>query len=759
MKSYDERIEELRIKQETMTDDEITAHHKKRMISGQKKINSQAGMKVRIVNSDNKRDYIDWVLIEKHMVQGASLMQTSRTTSKLGIKSLRLREFLWTECDLPLAHLYMHLQHKNGDPTSVLTKMNDLVFHWNQYRSRGATEPLLDYGGRARNDYVSLYDEDDDGSSDDEEGFEIVPRPVSTTRGTTRRVRKTKPFSLSEYLLFHALMIGAADTNRRGHNNWIRSTDNNSHPAWTSMVGAVDFGKYMSLTRFKEFKHFYSRAFESDELRDSSPRDPWWRVGNAIRGFNENRRELILSSVDRVLDESMSSWRPQTQRYGNLPFLSYQTRKPKNLGIELKCAGCPRTGVLTFIELVRGKHDRYKEQLQYAGELKPVPACTLRLANGSCQSYEDGEMEVVHGDAWFGNIASVRAVAGESASAGPGRECCFTMKGHSKLFPTRALHQLLQHQPGGVSAVFKGYCSVLKRNLLAIGWKFNSDKVLTFLATDGFATTEPSPEPYRMRFPDEHGNMQFRDVPRPLLVHKHFEVLNCIDIHNHLRQENLALEENWITRNGNFRVLTSIIGFNVTDTYQLSKFHDLLGPLKYAGPHNEPIPIRNFAGVLAHQLIRLSQKNDLQPFSIPLLQTGTDPVYINNDEDNDNEDVIEVNIVKEKNEVVGHMEDRMGNWHTMMKVKKSKTKVGKTFRTPTLCGYCSKNHSIVFCKECNMVMCYPLRCTVVTGDSEKDKKMKTREQKRSCFYRHVQDVTRDGNRKRKKGGFVDLTPV
>ena len=459
----------------------------------------------------------------------------------------------------------------------------------------------------------------------------------------------------------------------------------------------------------------------------------------------------------------MSSFRPaQTSIYGNVPHLSFQTRKPKDLGLENKCSGCPVLGTLSYLEVVRGKEDKYKDKLPFADKLKPVPACTLRIANGCNQSNEDGEKEIVYGDAWFGTIDSVRAIAGKCPTEGVGRECCFTMKGRCKLFPMEALQELLQDKPGGCSAVFKGYDSTLKQDLLAIGWKFNNDTVLTFLATDGFASTSPSPEPYRMRFTDQHGNMQFRDVPRPILIQKHFQVLNTIDIHNQLRQQNLGLEQKWITRNGNFRLLTSIIGFNVTDCYQLSKFHNLLGPLKYSGPNQEPATISNFSGVLANQLIRLSKKDDLHAFSFPLLLTGRDPTHSNTKieyEDIDDESEEIVDLKKDKPEIVGYMEDRNNNWHTMCKINCGVTKAGKKFRNPVPCMYCNDRNTIVFCKECDICLCYPLRNTPTTGDDEMDKKRKARDQVKSCFNRHVDDIVKEGSRKRKRPDFIDLTPI
>ena len=63
------------------------------------------------------------------------------------------------------------------------------------------------------------------------------------------------------------------------------------------------------------------------------------------------------------------------------------------------------------------------------------------------------------------------------------------------------------------------------------------------------------------------------------------------------------------------------------------------------------------------------------------------------------------------------------------------------------------------CQKIYLTLCsvtYPLRCTVVTSDSEMDRKRKAREQKRTCFHRHVEDVRKEGRRKRQKTDFCTM---
>lgn len=51
----------------------------------------------------------------------------------------------------------------------------------------------------------------------------------------------------------------------------------------------------------------------------------------------------------------MSPWRPRTSKNGGLPNISYIIRKPEPLGTEFKTVCCPITGVMTYMEIQRGK--------------------------------------------------------------------------------------------------------------------------------------------------------------------------------------------------------------------------------------------------------------------------------------------------------------------------------------------------------------------------------------------------------------------
>ena len=67
--------------------------------------------------------------------------------------------------------------------------------------------------------------------------------------------------------------------------------------------------------------------------------------------------------------------------------------------------------------------------------------------------------------------------------------------------------------------------------------------VCVFLGSWSWDSGSSKPgKPYIAKWPDEHGNIRQRPVPRPEIVGNYFGVCNKIDTHNQLRQNELALE-------------------------------------------------------------------------------------------------------------------------------------------------------------------------------------------------------------------------
>ena len=93
--------------------------------------------------------------------------------------------------------------------------------------------------------------------------------------------------------------------------------------------------------------------------------------------------------------------------------------------------------------------------------------------------------------------------------------------------------------------------------LLAIGYKYNSRKVLRFISTEGSGSTEPG-DPYLSRFPDIYLNVSVRPVVLPHFLGRYLNACNAIENHNMMQQSDLSLEKYWVTQSGYFRLATTV---------------------------------------------------------------------------------------------------------------------------------------------------------------------------------------------------------
>ncbi len=160
------------------------------------------------------------------------------------------------------------------------------------------------------------------------------------------------------------------------------------------------FEQYMSYSRFKDFR------FRVDYSKKDS--DPWYKFSMAIDEFNSLRRKFVSASKWKVADESMSTWRPRTTALGKLPNISFVVRKPEPLGAEFKTVASPVTGVMTTMEIQRGK-EGIREKI-HNRDIVVTTGCTLCLLEDSIAEDELTHALGIHGDAWFGSVRTASEV-------------------------------------------------------------------------------------------------------------------------------------------------------------------------------------------------------------------------------------------------------------------------------------------------------------------------------------------------------------
>ena len=138
--------------------------------------------------------------------------------------------------------------------------------------------------------------------------------------------------------------------------------------------------------------------------------------------------------------------------------------------------------------------------------------------------------------------------------------------------------------------------------LNAVAWR--DRKVHSFVSTCG---TTLAVDPAKKKRYDDNLKLYFKTVDRPKLVAMYHDGAPSIDVHNHLRQDGLALEQVWRTDTWHHRVYASVFGIMETNAY-LAFSHFCCGLDK--------ITHSAFTTRLAEQLIRYNAPQQ------PQSQTG-----------------------------------------------------------------------------------------------------------------------------------------
>jgi hypothetical protein len=236
--------------------------------------------------------------------------------------------------------------------------------------------------------------------------------------------------------------------------------------------------------------------------------DPWWMVRQLVADFNKNRNRNVAASIIKLMDKSMSAWRPQASKTGGLPHLTFILRKPEDLGTEFKNAACGILNIMVHLEIQEGKVPiKTKEHFQ---ELGSTAACTLRLYEASkyCGQQSEEKAEMVFGDAWFGSVNIAKAIAKK------GGNCILGIKTGFSKTPKKYFEELMEEHPAG--AYFVSECVVPTptglpeedTRLVFISYKYNARKVLSFIMTKNAGSTLPNPKrPYYAKFPDKYCNL------------------------------------------------------------------------------------------------------------------------------------------------------------------------------------------------------------------------------------------------------------
>jgi hypothetical protein len=168
----------------------------------------------------------------------------------------------------------------------------------------------------------------------------------ATNAAAANGKQKINAISEHDWWKFIGILISAGPQGKGGCTLWEKETHRERCLTKTINYGPDGDG-IMPFYRFKEIKAAFPWSFQDKSKepdQDGSGGDPWHICLLMVDGYNKKRHDWIAASVRKVLDESMSAFKPQTTTTGNLPHLSFILRKPEPLGTEFKTIACTVTG-------------------------------------------------------------------------------------------------------------------------------------------------------------------------------------------------------------------------------------------------------------------------------------------------------------------------------------------------------------------------------------------------------------------------------
>jgi len=154
----------------------------------------------------------------------------------------------------------------------------------------------------------------------------------------------------------YTLLIAAASEIEVGVENLWKSGPSGGRHSYP------DFGKYMPINYFKAFQHAAAYCWCPEDFW-YIPKDdkPWEVILPCLQALNDKQKEL-LSVVLLILDELMSGWRPKTSQLGGLLNITFEPRKPVDLGTMFRNSAECITGCMINLDPVQLPEHQMKKE-------------------------------------------------------------------------------------------------------------------------------------------------------------------------------------------------------------------------------------------------------------------------------------------------------------------------------------------------------------------------------------------------------------
>lgn len=353
---------------------------------------------------------------------------------------------------------------------------------------------------------------------------------------------ETKQISKAEFFkvigLLYAMSTNILHTRRE---YWSAKTENQIFPS-------PSFGKRFGMG-YHRFEFILNNlAFSTDDDND----DRWKPIKDFINMIHVKLNDVFRPGYKLCADESMFAWYGRGNFDENgMPAVIKIKRKPKGIGCEAKTLADADSNIMIRIELNEGKDLMSRKKWQ--AELGAGTATILRLTEPW-----HGTGRIIVADSWFASVKTALELEKR------GLFFIGIVKTATKQFPMKILKEKCPEQRG---ATIVSQTTINDVNLISCGWR--DKKIHTFV---GSCSTTLDGIPAKKMRTNENGQKYTLEVPRIKIIEEYFQGAPSIDVHNHLRQSGLALEEVWHTQNWKHRLYASLLGIIETNAYLAFKY-------------------------------------------------------------------------------------------------------------------------------------------------------------------------------------------
>ena len=312
--------------------------------------------------------------------------------------------------------------------------------------------------------------------------------------------------------------------------------------------------------------------------------NPWLPVQCFIDAFNTNGTKVASPGTFILLDEIMSSWLGLEADYSlnGIPHKTKIKRKPKGVGVALKALIDCKSSIMMRLELCEGALRQCSKL--YEQEDGSGTAVTLRMS-----APWHGKAHIVIADSAFSSVATAVALKQH------GTYFIGIVKTAHKMYPKQFMGTHDFSKRGDHVALS---ANVQGHQLFAVGWLDGKRKDLVSTCGTTLPSTPATCTRQEVVVSADKGvstRPYLRTTPRCNIVASYFDNFHFIDVHDHMRQGILKLEQHWLTRNWVYRVLSTLFGVIVTDCYYASGY---IHPAEMSG-----VDFREYVDRLAYQLI------------------------------------------------------------------------------------------------------------------------------------------------------------